>query len=195
MSGAEMLELMRSTTAPPHYVLTARDALCLYTHPDNTLHSLSLGEVRDIFSGKVRNWKEVGGDDAPIRLLRRNDASGTHTFFLDHVMRRQPIAGNVAVFPTTPDIIEAIARDPHAIGYGGIGYTKGIKALRVENIEASEANVRSGRYPLSRYLYLYARSKPSGEVRRFVEWVQSPAGQRIVEQTGFIPLYTESMVY
>jgi phosphate transport system substrate-binding protein len=195
MSGAELLALMRSTTIPPHYVLTARDALCLYSHPDNTIHSLSLADLRDIFSGRVRNWKEVGGDDAPIRLLRRNDASGTHTFFLDHVMRGQPIAGDAAIFPTTPAIIEEIARDPHAIGYGGIGYTKGIKPLRVDNIEASETNVRSGAYPLSRYLYLYARSKPAGETRRFVEWVQSPSGQRIVVRMGFIPLYTEAMVY
>lgn len=170
-------------------VLTARDALCFYTHMDNPVASLTTEQLAGIFSGRITDWSEVGGDPAPIRVLSRDPNSGTHAYLEEHLLRGGAITGRAAVFPGTASIVREVSRDVNAIGYGGLAYGENVYDLDVNGVPPFAENVRNGSYPVSRYLYLYAIRPPEGTKKRFVDWVLGPAGQGIVQDVGFVPLY------
>ena len=170
-------------------VLTARDALSVYVHPSNPVHDLSLAQVRAIFTGEIHNWKEVGGHDARIQILGRNPASGTHGFFAEHVLQGEEYTRQARVRPTTAGIVKTVQEDPAAIGYGGIGYAKEVRACHLEGVAPTAENVRRGKYPVSRYLYLYTAQPPAGLVQVFIDWVLGPEGQGLVPEAGYVALY------
>lgn len=170
-------------------VLTARDALCFYTHMDNPVASLTTEQLADIFRGRITNWSEVGGDPAPIRVLSRDPNSGTHAYLEEHLLRGGTITGRAEVFPGTATIVREVSRDINAIGYGGLAYGENVYDLDVNGVPPFPEHVRNGSYPVSRYLYLYAVRPPQGIQKQFVDWILSPAGQRVVQEVGYVPLY------
>jgi phosphate transport system substrate-binding protein len=166
----------------------AKDGLSVYLHNSNNVSDLSLKQLKDIYQGKITNWKEVGGKDAKIIIYSRENNSGTYVFFKDHVLGGADYAATAQNLPGTAAVVNAVSKDPNAIGYGGAAYAKNIKFAKINGVEPSAETVKSGKYPLARYLYIYLRSKPTGGLKQYIDWILSPDGQKIVNEVGYFPV-------
>ncbi len=172
----------------------ARDGLAVYLHESNPVAELTLQQLKDIYTGKVTNWKEVGGPDAKIILYGRENNSGTYVYFKDNVLKGADFAPQTQTLPGTAAVVNAVSKDKLGIGYGGAAYGKGIKSVKVKKDDKSPGyeptleNVKSGNYPISRYLYWYVRNKPSGDIKKLVDFVLSEQGQEIVTKVGYFPV-------
>lgn len=170
-------------------ILCARDALSLYLHPDNPVINLDSEQIKLIFSGQITNWKDVGGLDEPIIVLNRNPNSGTYLFFAEHILLGETYTTEAKTLPTTNAIVDFVKENRGAIGYGGMTYGMEVYHCKIDGVEPTPQNVRNGKYPISRYLYLYTTRPPQNLIKKYVDWVLSPLGQKVVAQVGFIPLY------
>ncbi len=170
--------------------LVARDALSVYLNPANPIRDLTLVQLDGIFSGSISNWAQVGGADRPIRVLIRPTSSGTHRFFRDHVLKGAPYRSDAKVLARTNDIVEAVAADVDAIGYGGVAYGPNVIHCAVDGVAppTPQAPGADG-YPLSRLLTFVTAAPPEGWPRRFIDWVQGPEGQGVVREVGYLPLW------
>lgn len=171
------------------YSIIARDALSIYTNPKNPVRNLTIKQLKQIFSGEISNWQEVGGENHPIQVLIRPSDSGTYFYFQEYILEFQSYVASARTIDSTQAIINEIIKNPYAIGYGGMAFGPPEFHIQVNGINPSKENVRYDLYPLSRYLYLYTIQKPSGLVKEFIDWTMSPEGQRIVEKVGFLPLW------
>lgn len=163
----------------------AKDGLTVYLNPANSVENLTIQQLKDIYTGKVTNWQQVGGKDARIILYSRENNSGTYVFFKDHVLKGADYSASCQNLPGTAAVVNAVSKDPNGIGYGGEAYLKGVKACQVNGIAPSKSTIASGKYPLSRYLYMYVRTKPTGEMKQYIDWILSPEGQAVVESVGY----------
>lgn len=172
----------------------ARDGLSVYLNDQNPVKELTLAQLRGIYTGAITNWKQVGGKDAQIILYSRENSSGTYTYFKDNVLMGKDYAPRAQTLQGTAAVVNAVAKDANGIGYGGAAYAKGIKFAAVKKDDKSPAvlpsleTVRSGQYPISRYLYLYTRVKPAKEMKAFLDWALGPQGQEIVTKVGYFPV-------
>ncbi len=172
----------------------ARDGLAVYVHASNTVQELSMQQLREIYMGRITNWKEVGGKDAPVILYSRENSSGTYTYFKDNVLLGKDFSPRAQTLQGTAAVVNAVSKDPNGIGYGGAAYAKGVKFAKVKKDDKSQAywpsleTVRSGEYPISRYLYLYLRTNPGGHAKSFIDWALTPEGQKIVTDVGYFPV-------
>ncbi|MDD5150553.1 MAG: phosphate ABC transporter substrate-binding protein [Flavobacterium sp.] len=171
----------------------AKDGLSVFLNKGNKVSELTLEQLGNIYSGKFTNWKEVGGDDAKIRLYGRESSSGTFEFFKEHVVKGD-FSPNVQTLPGTAAIVNAVSKDKYSIGYGGAAYAEGVKDCKVKKdakskgIYPTAVTIRNKTYPISRYLYMYLRERPTGETKAFIDWVLSPEGQKLVVETGYFSL-------
>ena len=174
----------------------ALDSLTAFVHESNPVKELSLPQLAGIYTGKVRNWKDVGGKDAPVILYGRENSSGTYDYFKEHVLNKADFAPAVQTLQGTAAIVNAVMRDPNGIGYGGIAYDKGVRALALKKdaqsaaIAPSVGTVADGTYPLSRKLFYYSLSNAPERVRHYVQWTLTPEAQALVKQVGYFPLNT-----
>lgn len=172
----------------------ARDGLAVYLNEENKITELTLDQLKGIYTGKITNWKDLGGDDAKIVLYGRDNSSGTYAYFKDNVLTGADFASQTQTLPGTAAIVNAVAKDKYGIGYGGTAYAKGVKYCKVKKdaqtpgYEPTLENVKSGKYPISRYLYWYLRNKPTGEIKKLVDFVLSEQGQQIVSKVGYFPV-------
>ena len=184
----------------PHEIVIARDAIAVIVHPDNPISQLTLQQVSDIYSGKINNWQEVGGENRPIVRLSRETNSGTHIYFLETVLRlgekenKTLFATNTLLLPSSEGIITEVRQNPNAIGYDGLGYvTHEVKMIALSEgsnmpyIIPSAETVNSGEYPVARDLYMYTNGEPTGETKAYLDWIFSSDAQRIITELGFIP--------
>jgi phosphate transport system substrate-binding protein len=173
-------------------IAVARDGVTFYVHESNPLTSLTQEQLKGIYLGDITNWKEVGGPDAPIVVYSRENSSGTYVFVKDNLLGGDDYTATAQTLPGTAAVVNAVSKEKFGIGYGGAAYAKGIKELKIkkgsEEIAPSAENIKSGKYPLSRDLYFYLRSKPTGEVKAFIDFVLSPDGQSIVTRVGYFPV-------
>lgn len=150
-----------------------------------------MAQIKDIYMGKITNWKEVGGPNAKIIVYGRENSSGTYVFFKDHVLEGADYTSSMQSMPGTAAVVNAVTKDKNGIGYGGAAYGKGIRFLKVKKdanspaYEPTEENVKSDKYPVSRYLYMYLRNKPTGALKEYIDWTLSPEGQKIVSEVGY----------
>lgn len=172
----------------------ARDGLAVYLHSSNPLQELTMQQIRDIYTGKITNWKQLGGPDETIILYSRENSSGTYTYFKDVVLLGKDFAPRTQTLQGTAAVVNAVSKDPNGIGYGGAAYAKGVKFAKVKKDDKSAAyspsleTVRSGDYPISRYLYFYLRANPTGDAKKFIDWALTPEGQKIVSDVGYFPV-------
>jgi phosphate transport system substrate-binding protein len=171
------------------YYLIAKDALSIYINKDNPITNFTMNELKRIFTCEITNWKELGGKDEKIQPVIRTPNSGTHLYFQEHILEGLQYCESAVVLPTTESVIEYIDENVNAIGYGGIGYKDDIIHAEIEGIAASEINARNDKYPITRYLNFFTSRTPKGAVKDFIDWVLSPAGQKIIKESGFIPLW------
>jgi phosphate transport system substrate-binding protein len=197
----EEIEMAKQKGFQPKQIIVALDGLAVVVHPANPLSLLTLDQLAAIFSGTVRNWKEVGGSDLPIVVLSREVNSGTHVYFKEHVLRRGSkesqveFAANALMMPSSQAISDEVAQNPGAIGYFGMGYISSReKALAVAKAADSPyvpptiANVINKTYPISRPLLMVTHGQPTGLVARFIDFVLSAEGQKIVAKIDFVPV-------
>jgi len=194
MKEAEKEQLKAKTNAPPVEIVVAKDGLSVYVHESNPLTELSMEQLKAIFTGKVQSWKELGGPDAKIIPYSRENSSGTYVFFKEHVLANADYTPRAQAMPGTAAVVNAVAKDKGAIGYGGAAYAKGIKVLKVKKdaqapgVAPNEATVHDGSYPLSRPLFFYLREQPKNEIKTFVDYVLSKDGQGLASQLGYFPV-------
>jgi len=166
----------------------AIDGIIVYVNKINPVSNISLSQLKEIYRGKITNWKSVGGKNARIVLYSRENNSGTYVYFKDIVLNGEDYSPFCQNLPGTSSVVNAVSRDEFAIGYGGYGYGKNVKILKIDNVEPTIDNIRDGLYPISRYLYMYLRNQPTGMIKNFIDWVISPEGQKIVTESGFFPI-------
>lgn len=179
----------------------AIDALVVAVNPQNPVDKLTIPQLSDIFTGKVTNWKDLGGPDERITVLSRERNSGTHVYFLEHVVRRgnekgpEEFAKEVLMMPSSQAITDEIAKSKGAIGYYGLGYlNESNKPLDVAAadgkpyVKPSSAAATDGSYPIARPLYFYTPGEPRAEVKSFIDFCLSDDGQKVVVKVEFVPL-------
>lgn len=195
------INLAKQKDIEPFEIKAALDGLAVVVSPKNPVNKLTIEQLAQIFTGKIANWKEVGGNDQKIVLLSREVNSGTHVYFKEHVLRRnnpdskEEFAPSALMLPSSQAIADEVAGNTGAIGYYGMGYISAKqKAVLVAQDEKSESvaptieNVVSGKYPISRPLFLYANGSPQGLVKKFIDFALSKEGQEIVLKTDFVPI-------
>ena len=173
----------------------AIDGLSVYVSAENPLQEISRPQLEGIFTGKIRNWKAVGGPDAPITVYSRENSSGTYEFFKEHVLQGKDFAASAQTMPGTAAVLQAVAKDKNGIGYGGAAYGAGAKHLAVKAddgspaVEPTEENVVGQKYPIWRYLFIYVNpALDKGEVAAYLKWIRHDDGQTIVKDVGYFPL-------
>jgi len=170
--------------------LVAQDALSVFVNAANPVRGLSSEQLRGLFDGSIRSWAGLGGDDLEVIVIVRPPWSGTHRFFRDHVLKGQPYAAGARTLPTTTEILESVRSDPRAVGYGGLAYRlPGTDTCAVDGAPPTVETVRSGRYPLARYLAFYTVEVPAGLAKSFIDFCQGADGQAVVAEVGYIPLW------
>ncbi|MBN1415235.1 MAG: phosphate ABC transporter substrate-binding protein [Bacteroidales bacterium] len=171
----------------------AKDGITVYLHESNPVAELSVKQLSDIYTAKVTNWKELGGPDAKITLYGRENSSGTYVYFKEAVVKAD-YAASCQTLPGTAAVVNAVKKDKYGIGYGGAAYAEGVKHCMVKKDDKSPAylptteNVAKNMYPITRYLYMYMRNRPTGDTKKFVDWVLSPEGQKVVSGVGYFPV-------
>jgi phosphate transport system substrate-binding protein len=195
------IALAKAKGINPNEIKVALDGLAVVVNPNNPVSKLTLGQLADIFTGRVSNWKEVGGKDEKIVILSREVNSGTHVYFKEHVLRKndsnskEEFASSALMLSSSQAIADEVAGNPAAIGYYGMGYiSKKQKPLFLAKDEKSEheaptiENVVNGKYPISRPLFIYTNGQTQGLVKKFVDFMLSKEGQDIVLATDFVPI-------
>lgn len=168
-------------------VVIARDGLAIVVNPANPVNGLTRDQLRDLFSGRIRNWKEVGGRDGPVRPITREEGSGTRESFVNLVMGKSRISRAALVQESNGAVKELVRGDPAAIGYMSLGLAgEELKALPIDGQEPTAENVLAGRYKLARPFLFVTKGPPTPEARRFIEFVLSPEGQKLLEDEGLI---------
>ena len=176
-------------------VIAAYDALAVVVHPSNKVKNLTREQLEGIFTGKITNWKEVGGDDLKIIPYSRETSSGTYEFFKESVLKNKNYMNGIMSMPATGAIVQSISQTKGAIGYIGLAYlNSNVKSINVSYdkgntfIEPSVTTAKLGTYPIVRPLYYYYVTSAEKIVRPFIDYVLSTAGQKIVTEIGFIAL-------
>jgi phosphate transport system substrate-binding protein len=171
----------------------AKDGITVYLNEANPVKELNLKQLSGIYTGKIKNWKEVGGANAEIKLYGRENSSGTYVFFQENVVKGD-YATSCQTLPGTAAVVNAVKNDKYGIGYGGAAYSKGIKQCLVKKDDKSQAyapsaeTIKNGTYPISRYLYMYLRNRPTGEIKNYIDWILGPEGQKLVVEEGYFPV-------
>jgi phosphate transport system substrate-binding protein len=172
----------------------ALDGVAVYVPESSSIQALTRAQLKSIYTGTINNWQDVGGPDQRIVAYSRENNSGTYVFFKEHVLDNEDFARDIQTLPGTAAVVNAVSKDPASIGYGGIAYATGIKALPIKRDDSSAGTIPSletvenGSYPLSRQLFFYTVGPPEGEIKAFIDWVLSPEGQEICEEVGYYPL-------
>jgi phosphate transport system substrate-binding protein len=171
----------------------AKDGITIFLHESNKVQELTLKQLSDIYQAKVTNWKQLGGEDAPIRLYGRENSSGTYVFFKEEVVKAD-YAASCQTLPGTAAVVNAVKKDKNGIGYGGAAYAAGVKHCKVKKDAQTAAilptaeSIAKNQYPITRYLYIYLKNRPTGELKKYIDWILSPDGQKVVVEVGYFPV-------
>lgn len=175
-------------------IVIAHDGIAVIVNEDNPVDNLSTEQLRDIYAGKITNWKDVGGEDLEIQVINRDEASGTREAFRTIVMKDTSFDRSSAVLSGTGQVRDVVSRSRGAIGYISLGFVESdyaattVKAVSVNHVEASEKTVSSGGYPISRDLYFFVKGKPSKAAQDYIDYVTSDKMEKQVREAGFIPV-------
>jgi phosphate transport system substrate-binding protein len=194
MKDKEKEDVQAKRGAPAVEIKVALDALAVYVNDKSPLQEISIPALSKIYLGETKDWKDVGGKTHPIVLYGRENNSGTYGYFKEHVLGNKDFAPATQTLAGTSAVVNAVKGDEYGIGYGGIAYLEGIKALKVKKDDAASAvapslqTAQDGSYPISRFLYFYTAGEPTGSIKKFIDWTKSAEGQKVVNDTGYYPL-------
>ena len=168
----------------------ALDAIVPVVNVKNKISNLSLDQLKAIYLGKIKNWKDVGGTPGKIVVISRDSSSGTFGVWKDLVMKKERVIPSALTVPSNGGIVQAVSKTPGAVGYVGLGYiSDGIKAVKVDNIEGTEENTLNGSFPISRGLFMFTKGWPKGETMSYLSFILSKKGQTLVKEAGSIPVF------
>jgi len=200
IKAEEVAEAESNGVEPVEHII-ARDAIAVIVNPENPVSELTLKQISDIYSGKIINWSEIGGEDRPIVRLSRETNSGTHVYFLETVLRlsnsedKTLFSMDTLLLPSSEGIIAEVRQNPNALGYDGLGYVpKDLKMIAIAEVEGGAcvlpaiATVNDKTYPIARDLYMYTDGEPTGVVKEYLDWILSDEAQEIVAELGFVPV-------
>lgn len=200
IKAEESTEAQANGVDPIEHII-ARDAIAVIVNPENPISELTLQQISDIYSGKINNWSEIGGEDRPIVRLSRETNSGTHVYFLETVLRlgdsesKTLFSTDTLLLPSSEGIIAEVRQNPNAIGYDGLGYVPDdLKMIAIATEEGgayvlpSSKTVDNKTYPIARDLYMYTDGQPTGVIKEYLDWILSSEAQAIVEELGFVPV-------
>ncbi|MCK9431842.1 MAG: phosphate ABC transporter substrate-binding protein [Candidatus Omnitrophica bacterium] len=169
--------------------IVAMDGLAVIVNASNNVSKMSKKQVKDIFTGKISNWSQVGGSDEKIVVVSRDTSSGTFEAFLTMVLSGDKTRPDALMQASNQAVATTIASTPGAIGYVGLGFiSPSVKAVEIDGVMPSKETVVSGKYPITRPLFMYTNGKPKGAVKEFIDFILSDEGQKIVEEEGFVGL-------
>ena len=194
MKESERKVFMEKNKAEVVETAVAMDGIAIYVHKDNPIPSLTLAQLKDIYTGKVRDWKAVGGTPGAILLYGRENNSGTYEFFKEHVLGGKDFADETQTMPGTASVINAVTKDAMGIGYGGAAYAKGVRKVPVRKdeasapVEVSKESVQGRTYPINRFLYCYTAPNLREDGKVYLAWMLTEEGQKVVEAVGYFPL-------
>jgi phosphate transport system substrate-binding protein len=188
MKVKEILLCQKKGVSPvPHVV--AMDGIAVIVHSSNPIQGLNMEEIKDIYTGKITNWKELGGKNLKIVVVSRDSSSGTFETFETIILKGKKVIPESLAQASNQTVATVISTTKGAIGYVGLGYISNtVKALQVNGVIPEQETVASGKYPISRPLYMYTDGAPQGVAKDFLEFICSEEGQKIVEEQGFVPL-------
>ena len=175
-------------------IKSAKDGLSVYVHESNPVTELTLEQLKAIYTGEVTNWKAFGARDERIIVYGRENNSGTYVYFKDNVLDGEDYAPTMQSMPGTAAVVNAVVKDRAGIGYGGAAYGKGIREIKVKKDDKSPAyaptaeNIKSGTYPITRFLYMYVKNRPTGAMKEYIDWILSDDGQAVVNEVGYFPI-------
>ncbi len=190
MKPKEFKDAVAKDVMPVAHVI-AMDGVCIIVHPSNPISALTSDQIKDIYMGKITNWKELGGADMPIVAISRDTSSGTYETFHELVMKKEKLAATVEYVNSNPQAKNRVMTTPGAIGYAGLGFVdSAVKALKVDGITPTRQTIAAGTYPVARPLYLFTNGYPrlGSLVHQFCTFYLTEMGQEIIEQKGFVPL-------
>lgn len=166
----------------------AIDGVAVAVNPANKVTALTKAQVKDVFAGKITNWKELGGTDAPITLYTREDGSGTREVFVERALNKGSIVQSANVVNSNGAMKTAVAQDKQSIGYVGIGHVdKNVKALVFDKMVPSQENASNGTYKVTRLLFMNTKGAPEGITKAFIDYIYTPEGTEIIKKSGYIP--------
>jgi phosphate transport system substrate-binding protein len=171
----------------------AKDGITIFLNESNKVEELSIKQLRDIYQGKITNWKQVGGADEDIKLYGRENSSGTYVYFKDFVVKGD-YAPSCQTLPGTAAVVNAVKKDKSGIGYGGAAYAAGVKHCKVKKDDKSagvlptKESIAKNEYPITRYLYMYLQNRPKGDLKKYIDWILSADGQKVVTEVGYFPV-------
>jgi phosphate transport system substrate-binding protein len=172
-----------------HAVTIAKDAIAVIVHPSSRIEDLPLEKIREVFSGKIANWKELGGPNHSIDIVTREEGSGTRESFQKFVMGKEDISLGALVQDSNGAVRQVISSDPNAIGYISLGLVNNqVKALRISGVQPDLANVNNGKYSLVRPFLFVFNGAPAEEARLFLDFVLSPSAQKLLLKEGLVPV-------
>lgn len=169
----------------------AYDCIVPVVHPSNSVMNITLAQLKDIYMGKIKNWQEIGGPDKPVVVISRDTSSGTYEVWHEKVLNKERVFPGAMLQASNGAVSQAVAKNPNAIGYIGLGYVnQDVKALSVNRVEGSKTTTLNGTYPISRPLFMFTPGWPQGDVLNFINFVLNPdKGQKLVEGSGYVPLF------
>jgi len=186
---AKEMEQAKAKGINPTETIVAYDGIVPVVNPKNKVKDLTVDQLSQIYQGKIKNWKDVGGDDLKIVVISRDSSSGTFEAWGELVLNKAKVLPQAQLQASNGAIVQAISKNRYAIGYVGLGYlNKSIKALTVNGVKASPETCITKAYPVSRPLYMYTDGEPKGEAAKFIKFILSPAGQKLAEKEGFVPV-------
>jgi phosphate transport system substrate-binding protein len=167
----------------------ALDGVIAVVHPSNKLDNISMAQLKSIYNGTIKTWKELGGSDRPISVVSRDTSSGTYEVWQEKVLGKDKVRPDALQVASNGQMIQTVAQNPFAIGYIGVGYVdKSIKVIKINGMDPTEKSVRDFTWPVARYLYLCSNGKPAGVAGRFIEFLLSKDGQAVVKEEKFVTL-------
>lgn len=169
----------------------AYDCIVPVVHPTNNMVNITVMQLKDIYMGKIKNWKEIGGPDRPIVVVSRDTSSGTYEVWAKKVMKKKRVFPGALLQASNGAVAQAVAKNKNAIGYIGIGYINdSVSPLTVNGIKGTNETTLNGTFPISRPLYMFTNNWPTGEAANFLNFVMHPEkGQKYVAESGYVPLY------
>ncbi|MFP3869417.1 MAG: phosphate ABC transporter substrate-binding protein [Syntrophobacteria bacterium] len=183
------LAVERGTYPVPFAI--AYDCIVPVVHRSNPLTSITVDQLKAVYMGKIKNWEDLGGPEKRVVVISRDTSSGTYEVWEKKVMDKERVYPGALLQASNGAVVQAVARNPHAIGYIGLGYLNpSVKMLAVNGIVGSEQTTLDGTYPVSRPLFMFTRGWPTGDTVNFINYVLHPdRGQRYVREAGYVPLY------
>lgn len=171
-------------------VTVAIDMIVPVVHPSNGVKEITMGQLKAIYDGSITNWKQLGGKDENIVVISRDTSSGTYEIWHEKVMKKTDVKKDALLQASNGAIISSVAANPKAIGYVGYGYIdSSVKPLNVDKVEGTIENGKSGKYPISRKLYMYVdENRVSADTQKYIDYILGDEGQKLVRDAGFIPV-------